>query len=193
MHSNKGLPLQHAVVARSGEALSPLQPGILQKIRQTKWVRKSNVVTYGLRAVEGVFSNSRYQLGLWAKVLRTIPLLEDIIQGNLIVFRNLPVSATVAYWWSWAVWGSAYPRMTWFINTVLLAGTTVRAGWMVTQRMTANLGIKPGGTTGGMIKYGLIGSFATMWGFFFYPMYQKDIVHSLLTFGSHCSKILLGH
>lgn len=155
--------------------LDARQPGLFQKWRNTKFVKNRSRLNTALRGAEGVFSNTRYRTGLWNKLLRIVPALDDIIQGNLIVFRNFPISATVGYWWTMTVWGSAMPRPTWFINSVLLAGTTIRAGWMTTQRMTANMGVKPGNDVGGMVRYGLIGSFATMWGMFLYPIFKPEL------------------
>lgn len=174
------------------EAVLPLQPGVFQRIRQTQVVRNSAVLTKSLRAAEGLMSNSRYQRGLWPQLARVVPLLDDMTQGNLVTLRNFPIAATVAYGWTWLVWGTTFPRMIWFINTLLL-GSTIRGPWMTTLRITSNLGIQPGATTWGMIKYGVIGSFATMWGFFFFPMYKDDMVKAVTAVGAFCSRMLLGN
>ena len=156
------------------EARSPAQPGRFQELRQTKTVSNSPLLTGVLRFAEGFYTDSRYERGLWAAVSRDkVPFLGDAVDGTKRVARAFPVAALSGYYWAQYVWGTSYPRDIWFFS-MLLAGPTIRGMWTTTNRIMTKMGWKPGASAGSMIKYAVVGSFATFTGGIFVGLFQDD-------------------
>ena len=182
------------------EAMSPAQPGRFQELRQTKTVRNSPLLTGLLRFTEGFYNDTRYERGLWASVVRDkVPFLGDAVDGNKRVARAFPVAALSGYYWAKYVWGTSYPRDVWFFS-MLLAGTTIRGMWTTTNRIMTKMGWKPGANPGSMIKYAVVGSFATFTGGIFVGLFQDDfnkVIPGLTMVGAtagigYCAYLLTG-
>jgi hypothetical protein len=144
--------------------LSPAQPGRWQRIRQMSMVRNSPTLTRIARFCEMPFSDKHYERGLWAKITRDlVPGLYDMWFGTVNNMRRMPISLTVGYLTTLAIWGpSAVLPVVSFAVASLLSGPLVRGGWNVTVRLMRMLGLKPAAKPSSMAFYGTVGSWMTL-------------------------------
>ncbi|MDZ4676034.1 MAG: hypothetical protein SGI74_00875 [Oligoflexia bacterium] len=168
---------------------SPAQPGIFQGLRQTQLVRQNKVLTSGLRFMEGLFSDTRYQRGLKNLLFRTIPLVEDMVAGNLREIRRTPVEGTFGYLYNRVIWAAVLPYKQWGVQR-LFRGSTISGPWATTNRILTKIGFKPGENAKGMLSYGVIGSFATFTGGIFFGLFSEDILRGVTKAIDSCSAVL---
>ncbi len=166
--------VQKSIQDEQVPALSPAQPGVFQKIRQTRMVSDNKPMTMLLRTAEAFFSNGHYQRGIWPKMARNIPFISDVADSALMASKSFLVSATVGYSWSSLIWHSTLPFPDWLVN-FSISIPFVSSQWKTSDRIATNLGLKVNDTIGAMAKYSLFGSMMTMEGMFVYSLWGADI------------------
>lgn len=97
------------------DPLSPNQPGAFQKLRQKKVIRSHRWLTKPIRWVESIVEDQALQPGLYGKLVRTVPLLNDIVQAHHRSFKTALATMTTGYLWSRYVWQVELPYGTWAI------------------------------------------------------------------------------
>ena len=121
-------------LAIEGEAipgLAPQQPGRLQRIRQTTFIRSSRVLTRALRLAESFVDDSALKTGWHAALSRNVPLFADLWSSHQRLFKTMLPAMTTGYLWSYYAWQVHMPYGTWaLVMGLSAAGVSTPSQWI---------------------------------------------------------------
>lgn len=112
-------------------ALSPMQPGQFQALRQTSFVSKSRFITRGLRAIESLTDDQALELGVGASLKRNVPLFSDLWSSHRRTLKTFLPGLTVTYLWNYYAWQLHMPYGVWLIFVATAAsGIGAPSQWL---------------------------------------------------------------
>jgi hypothetical protein len=157
--------------------LSTAQPGRLQWLRQTAFVRKSGMATRVLRTVESLFPEEAHRAGFGAAVYRNVPVLYDFFIGNVRSYRNAVTAALAVYPVNLMLWGIGLPAPMFALSIV--TGFFVTTPTAILNRFFHMQGLQPMSSLRNLAFYTVIYSWATFGGAIPTLLFAADFAHLL--------------
>jgi hypothetical protein len=154
--------------------LDPAQPGILQKFRQTPWVKQSRVLTRAARLGESLFDDQALAPGWKSKFGRNIPLFADLWNSHKQVFKTSLSAMTVGYLWSYYFWQVHLPYGTWGLFVAFSASTIMVPSRFVNRAFRMN-NLKAMDNVLSKMIYSVPYSWLTFFGMIPMMIYSKDV------------------
>ncbi len=161
--------------------LSPAQPGVFQKIRQSAFLRsdgfiKRQLLTRGLRTAEATVSDASYKIGFWAKFHRSVPFAFDTWTAFTRSFGRAISHGTAVFLFNKFFWGADISWPMW-MTFVLMISPTIMGPMRFLNRLFNNQNWKPMGSPWMTALLGFFHTWATFWGTIPHYLFAEDIVH----------------
>ncbi len=155
------------------EPTSPAQPGIFQRLRNSKIVRAlPGALQWPLaictRFMEAATHSDGHHLGLANWFRRNVPVFTDLKEGLLRTMQLSLIYMSVVWMWNYLFW---HIEMPWYMHasSFLIGYPLVVGPQLFLQRAFKNIGWKPNETFKRRVVYAFVYSWATFLG---YPLMQ---------------------
>lgn len=135
------------------------RPGFWQKVRQSKMVRGSRLLTQFFRTGESFTDTMSLSLGAQAWADRNIPAYSDLKNGIKESAKTYLSQVTYKYLIAFHVFGLtfSYPAYLFFMGTFFIGGAINY--WL--NRLMTNVGLKPMESIASKVKFATVFSYAT--------------------------------
>jgi hypothetical protein len=158
---------------------SPAQPGVFQKLRQTKFLKGDGFLARTakliLRAAESPMDATAYRPGFGNWLRRNIPWYQDAKTNVQLTFRIMWTSLTIGYLAQYYIWQVRFDWPTAFFFLWTGGITSIVHYWL--DRLMMNMGIRPMHDTASKVKYSMLYTWLTYPSyipfFFFYADFKK--------------------
>lgn len=154
--------------------LAPQQPGRLQAIRQTEFVRQNPTLTRILRGFESFFNDQAIRPGWHAAFERNIPLFSDMWNSHKRSMKTMLPALTINYLWSYYAWHVNIPYGTWAVMIALGASTISAPSQWLNRSFRMNE-LKAMDGIGSRLLYSIPYSWVTFFGMIPTMIFSSDI------------------